>query len=262
MSHTCSFSLLLIEVLWLTANATAGEYAGRGGWGAKDSVFRVQCVVSTPAGRREVELGTGFGHKSGNVLSANHVVEPCLNAKGSLQLAAVSKTVSKATVISRDASLDLALLKPDDGFIRNPLPIATRDTMTIGSQVSSWGFPTGYQGDIALLTVGYLAGVSSDPTNLSIRRWVVNAAINKGNSGGPLLETETPAIIGVVIQKFSPLTNEVKSELERLSKSGSPEGKTLAHAMIDIAERAQLVIAQSVMTNDLQKFLRRAGVEP
>lgn len=112
------------------------------------------------------------------------------------------------------------------------------------------------------MTVGYIAGVSIDANDSSIRRWVVNAAINKGNSGGPLLETETPAIIGVVIQKFSPLTNEVKSDLEKLSKSGGPEAKVLAQAMIDIAERAQLLIAHSVMTTDLQAFLRRAGVEP
>lgn len=261
MLQACFVLVLLVGIL-LTDNARGGEYAGRGGWGAKESVFRVQCMVPTPTGPREINLGTGFGHKSGNVLSANHVIEPCLGAKGSLQLAASGKIISKAAVISKDASIDLVLLKPDDGFVKNPLDISTKDTVIIGSQVSSWGFPAGYQEDVALLTVGYLAGVSTSPADPSIRRWVLNAAINKGNSGGPLLETDTPAIIGVVIQKFSPLTNEVRSELQRLSESGSPEAKALAQAITDIAERAQLVIANSVTTNDLKSFLRRAGIEP
>lgn len=167
-----------------------------------------------------------------------------------------------ATIVGQNATLDLVLLKPNAGFVKNPLPIASDDTMIIGSQVSSWGFPSGYLGDVALLTVGYLAGVSSDPNDSSIRRWVINAAINKGNSGGPLLETATPAVIGVVIQKFSPLTREVQSQLESLWKNGGPEAKVLAHAMLDIGERAQLVVAQSIIAADLRKFLRGVGVEP
>ena len=180
-------SLVLPAVmLFLALAVEAGEYAGRGGWGAKESVFRVRCGVATPTGPRDVDLGTAFGHKSGNVLSASHVVAPCLNAGGRLQLVGSDSGVSPATVVLQDPVFDLVLLKPDSGFVKSPLPIASRDTMTMGAQVSSWGFPSGYSGGVALLTVGHLAGVVPDPNPPSIRRWVVNAAINKGNSGGPL----------------------------------------------------------------------------
>jgi S1-C subfamily serine protease len=219
-----ALSLVLLSIAALLArDAMAGEYPGRGGWGAKESVFRVRCGISAPEGPRDVDLGTAFGHKSGNVLSANHVIEPCLNANGHLRFAASDGSVSSAAVLIRDAVLDLALLKPDDGFVKNPLAISSDDKFGMGAQVTSWGFPSGYSGEAALLTVGYLAGVVSDPSNPSIRRWVVNAAINKGNSGGPLLETDTPSIIGVVIQKLSPVSPGAASQLKTLSESGSQE---------------------------------------
>lgn len=259
------FSVLVaILALPLVFDARADEHAGRGGWGAFESVFRVQCRIINQKDkeRADLDVGTAFGHKSGNVLSANHVVDGCLKASGSLRLLSAEGTDSPATVVSQDAVLDLALLKPNEGFVKNPIPIEAKDTMAMGSQVSSWGFPIGYAEKVPLLTVGYLAGMSPDPLNSSVRRWVVNAAINKGNSGGPLLETATPAVIGVVIMKYSPLNRSLKSKLENISKSGGTEAQVFAQALIDIGERAQLVIALSVMTTDLRDFLRKAGVEP
>jgi S1-C subfamily serine protease len=258
-----ALSLIFLSIAALLArDAIAGEYPGRGGWGAKESVFRVRCGISALEGPRDVDLGTAFGHKSGNVLSAYHVVEPCLKVTGRLKLTASDRSVSSAAVLISDAALDLVLLKPNEGFVKNPLAIASGDQFTMGAQVTTWGFPNGYSGEVALLTVGYLAGAVSDPNHPSIRRWIVNAAINKGNSGGPLLETDTPSIIGMVIQKLSPLTNESHSQLMAISNNGSSEAKTLASAMIDIAQRAQLVIGHSVLTKDLRSFLQRGGIEP
>jgi S1-C subfamily serine protease len=254
--------VLLCFVAAVALDAGAEEYPGRGGRGAWESVFRVRCGITTSTGPDEVDLGTAFGHKSGNVISAYHVVEPCLDVKGSIKLAASDRSVSSAVVRISDAALDLVLLKPDEGFVKNSFPIASGDWFTIGAQVTTWGFPTGYTGIAALLTVGHLAGSVIDSQHPSIGRWAVNAAINKGNSGGPLLETTTPSVIGVVIQKLSPLTPDVKSQLKTLSESGSPEAKVLSKAMIDIAERSQLVIGYTVLTKDLRGFLQQGGFEP
>src|SRR5687768_870861 len=104
--------VLLSAVALLALDVSAGEHPGRGGWGAKESVFRVRCGITTPAGPSEVDLGTAFGHKSGNVLSAHHVIEPCLKATGSLKLMASDRGASSAEVLFSDAVLDLVLLKP------------------------------------------------------------------------------------------------------------------------------------------------------
>lgn len=259
------FLLIFVAlVLPFVTDARADEYAWRGGWGAFESAFRVQCRFVTLQDKKQLDfdLGTAFGHKTGNVLSANHVVEECIKKEGTLRLLSADGSDSPATVVSHDAALDLVLLKPNDGFVKNPIPIRTNDTFAMGSQVSSWGFPNGYTDKAPLLTVGYLAGVSPDPSDAQIKRWVVNAAINIGNSGGPLLETVTPSVIGVVILKYNPLTPEVGSQLKKLSENGGAETSVLAQAMIDIAKRSQLVVGQAVMISDLRAFLRQAGVEP
>jgi S1-C subfamily serine protease len=258
--------LLIAALLCLTFDTNAQEYAGRGGWNVKDFVFRVQCRgARTPDGKRiDVHLGTAFDHKSGHVISADHVVDAaqCAKASGVLRLTASDGRVSPFTVAIRDPALDLVLLKPDSGFVNAPLPLASDDfKIAIGAQVSAWGYPSGYSGNVALLAVGHLAGVQSDPVTPAITRWVVNAAFNSGNSGGPLLETATPTVIGVVIQKLSPISDHSATGLKKLSESRAPESKTLALAMLDIARRSQMVIGHAVVTADLKGFLRRAAVE-
>lgn len=257
-------AIIVIVMLSFVPDSGASEYAGRGGWGAHESVYRVKCRAehSETKEQRDVDVGTAFGHKSGNVLSANHVVDECIGVGGTILLVPSEGTDSIAKVVSRDAGLDLVLLKPNDGFVKSHIPIATNDKMVMGSQVSSWGFPGGYTEKDPLLTVGFLAGISPDLLNRSIKRWVINAAINKGNSGGPLLETATPSVIGVVILKYSPLGDDIKKELKKISKNGSAEAKLLAQALINVGEGAQMVIAQSVRATDLRAFLRQAGVEP
>jgi S1-C subfamily serine protease len=132
--------ILLFVVALFVLDVSAGEDPGRGGVGAKVSVFRVRCSIITSTGPRDGELGTAFGHKSGNVLSANHVVDPCVNASGNLQLVDSNGSVSSASVLISDAALDLVLLKLDDGFVKNPLPIASKDSFTIGAQVTRCPF--------------------------------------------------------------------------------------------------------------------------
>ena len=263
MSNLCSRSILTVLILF-ASDASGSEYAGRGGSGSFSSVYRVQCKVVNLKTKKEVsvDVGTAFGHKSGNALSANHVIDKCIKIGGTLRLLSADESDSPATVVSQDATLDLVLLKPNEGFVKNPIPIRANDTFAMGSQVSSWGFPAGYTDKVPLLMVGYLAGVSPDPSDAKIKRWVVNAAINMGNSGGPLLETVTPSVIGVVILKYNPLTSEVGSQLKKLSENGGAETRVLAQAMIDIAERSQLVVGQAVMISDLRAFLQQAGVEP
>ena len=167
------------------------DSAGRGGAVAIQSVLRIICVQQNSA-------GTGFLHKSGNILTADHVVRGC--PKPIIALPNGSQV--EATIMAADQDYDLALLKPNTPITAPPLPISAKNDLTIGTQVSTWGFPGGYFGISPMLSVGYLAGIDGLKTASGkiIRQWVVNAAFNSGNSGGPLIQIETGEVIGICIK--------------------------------------------------------------
>jgi len=221
-----------------------------------NSVYRVLCPDRNSA-------GTAFGHRSGQIITAEHVVRGCDPKK--LQMIAPSRAITSVTAVASDPELDLALLTPSvSDFVKVPLDVTSDTTFTMGAQLSTWGFPEGYGGLVPLLSVGYLAGVDERnlKPNVILRKWVVNGAFNRGNSGGPVLETKTAKVVGVISSKLAPMPKELESHIEELEKNGSAEGQTIAKVLQHLRRQTQLVIGFATMTKDLRQFLQKNGVEP
>lgn len=245
------------------------DSAGKGGAIAAQAVLRIVCP-------KEDSAGSGFLHKSGKVLTASHVVRNCTE----ILIAQASGAPTKATVAAVDDALDLAILVPATALIGPSLPISTRSMFSIGTQVSTWGFPGGYFGTVPLLSVGYLAGmeISKAPDGRMIRQWVVNAAFNRGNSGGPLVLIETGEVIGVVSSKLAPISPSAKSALDALEQQKSgftyeatkpdgtkftiSEGQVVGLVLKELRNQVQLVIGKAVLVGDVRVFLKTHGVEP
>ena len=160
------------------------DSAGKGGEIAQSSVVRVICP-------KDNSSGTGFLHKSERIITAHHVVSGCSEI-----LVIDSKAVAiKASLLAGNLDLDLAILSTEHGIKAKALPISTRDgkQLAIGTQVSTWGYPGGYDGFAPILTVGYLSGLQAFKTKSGriVTQWIVNAAFNRGNSGGPVIHIET-----------------------------------------------------------------------
>ncbi|MFB3042566.1 MAG: hypothetical protein ACE1ZS_12305, partial [Candidatus Poribacteria bacterium] len=71
----------------------------------------------------------------------------------------MSGATNKVSKIAQDAELDLALLTLTMPIKVPVLPLSEDTRFSIGLQVSTWGFPGGYNSRVPLLSVGYLAGV-------------------------------------------------------------------------------------------------------
>ena len=235
------------------------------------SVFR----VLIPAKNRS---GTAFLHRSGRLITGSHVVEDCpvravsvISSRG--EEFGVKKIVS-------DQDHDLALMTPDTKMNLPSLPLSSTDKFAVGLQVSSWGYPAGYKGQKPLFMSGYLSGIDMVETRdgKNTARWVVNAAFNNGNSGGPLLDIEKGEVIGVVSSKLAPLPKDVENALaalknhksnfvfERKTKDGArvamSEAQVIEFVLEYLRSQTQLVIGYAVTIVDLRNFLGSQGIVP
>ena len=159
----------------------------------------VEVDSSTSAG---TDTGTGFFIESnGYIITNNHVVEAAVLAKTKITVKLSNNTQYTATLVGRDTSYDLAVLKID---VTNApaLVLGNSDNVQVGDPVIAIGSPLGLQGTV---TSGIISAknrpvtTSSDNTageSSFIDALQTDAAINPGNSGGPLVDS-TGAVIGV-----------------------------------------------------------------
>ena len=159
----------------------------------------VQAVVAIHS-----QYSNGIGAGSGFILSEDgYVVTNYHVIEGANQVAVVTHNgkSSLAEVIGYDAGNDVALLKIDG----KNLPFVTlgsSDALSVGDCVAAIGNPLGEL--TSTLTVGYISAkdrvVDTDGTVINMLQ--TDAAINSGNSGGPLFDMNGK-VIGIITAKYS-----------------------------------------------------------
>ncbi|MBT5415093.1 MAG: trypsin-like serine protease, partial [Rhodospirillaceae bacterium] len=148
--------------------------------------------------RQATALGSGFIIDSaGYVVTNNHVIDGAEEIEVILQ----DDTRLPATLIGTDAKTDLALLKVESD---DPLPAVgwgNSDTLRVGDWVLAIGNPFGLGGTV---TAGIVSArsrnINAGPYDDFIQ---TDASINRGNSGGPMFDTEG-RVVGVNTAIFSP----------------------------------------------------------
>lgn len=138
------------------------------------------------------ESGSGSGfvvQSNGYILTNNHVAAPAING-GELTVVFDNGEKAKATIVGRNTSYDLAVLKVE----KEGLPTAVlgdSDQVKVGELVIAIGAPLGLNGTVTAGIISSLdrpvtAGGSGDLAFINAVQ--TDAAINPGNSGGPLLD--------------------------------------------------------------------------
>ncbi len=161
------------------------------------SVVEIDSTTSTGT-----DTGTGFFIESnGYIMTNNHVIEAAVLDKSKITVKLSNNREYTATVVGRDTSYDLAILKIDVSGAP-ALVLGNSDNVQVGDPVIAIGSPLGLQGTV---TSGIISAknrpvtTSSDNTageSAFIDALQTDAAINPGNSGGPLVDA-TGAVIGV-----------------------------------------------------------------
>jgi Do/DeqQ family serine protease len=225
--------------------------------------------------RRQVAAGSGFLiSDTGWVLTNNHVV----NGASRIEVTLTSREVMTAKLVGTDPAIDVALLKVDASRKLPALALGDSERIRVGDPVMAIGNPLRFAGTV---TVGVLSakgrrGISDDPTAASLQDLLqTDAAINFGNSGGPLLNSRAE-VIGIntaMIQPaqnigFAVAINSVRQILPQLEKSGKVErgmlGVRIGPVDQDIEKAFKLTSLDGAFVEsvDAGKPADRAGVKP
>lgn len=136
-------------------------------------------------------LGLGSGviiTSNGYVVTNNHVIE----GAEKLEVTLNDNSTYNATIIGSDASSDLALLKID-GENLPTIPFGDSDALKVGEWVLAVGNPFGFTSTVTAGIVSAKARSISSATHgrpMGIESYIqTDAAVNKGNSGGALVNT-------------------------------------------------------------------------
>jgi hypothetical protein len=146
--------------------------------------------------------GTGFvAESSGLIFTNRHVVQ----SRKSVDISYADGTETTADVIFRDREKDLAILRPANARIKNPLPLCYASYPKPGEEVFALGNPRGLANTVTRGIVSSVRRAEGEfrtvvPEGTTLIQ--TDAAVNPGNSGGPLLNTNGE-VIGIVTFKRS-----------------------------------------------------------
>ncbi|MAY62668.1 MAG: serine protease [Rhizobiales bacterium] len=151
-----------------------------------------------PRSRRVSSLGSGFViDPDGTVVTNNHVIE----GADDIEVIFADGSKLKAELVGADTKTDLAVLKVNPPAPLKAVPFGDSETMRIGDWVMAIGNPFGLGGSV---TVGIISArgrdIQSGPYDNFIQ---TDAAINRGNSGGPLFNMKGE-VIGINTAIISP----------------------------------------------------------
>ncbi|HEX2433555.1 MAG TPA: trypsin-like peptidase domain-containing protein [Gaiellaceae bacterium] len=152
-------------------------------------------ALGFPQQRRHKALGSGFViDKAGHIVTNFHVVDGAQTVEVSFS----NRDSVKARVVGTDPSTDLAVLEVNvDSGALTPLDLGDSDLLRVGDSVVAIGNPFGLERSVTAGIVSALHRPLTAPNDFTIDDVIqTDAAINSGNSGGPLIDARGE-VVGV-----------------------------------------------------------------
>ncbi len=149
----------------------------------------------------DTATGSGTGivmTENGYIITNEHVVDNAVQIEVLLE----SNETYTAVIVGRDDASDLAVLKIETSGL-TPAEFGDSDQLEVGDEVVAIGNPLGIQLR-GTMTNGIISAINRDLTidNRTMTLIQTNAALNNGNSGGPLINCYGQ-VIGITALKLS-----------------------------------------------------------
>jgi S1-C subfamily serine protease len=169
----------------------------------RPSVVRITTTGENAADEDEVAVGAGvIVDDNGTILTSLHVVKE----RSKINIRFADGSVSTATIIVAQPENDLAVLHPElipDDLV--PATLGSSEGLRVGDEVIAIGNPFGITGS---LTDGVVSGLGRSfkvhKTGETLTNMIqFDAAVNPGNSGGPLVN-RFGEVVGIVTGLLNP----------------------------------------------------------
>ena len=174
----------------------------------RPSLVLIESEGSDPDVRTDDGQGTGVVvTDAGEILTALHVVA---NAE-TITVRFADGTRVGATIASADEENDIAVLEPDNlPAVIVPAVLGNPGALQIGSETFAVGNPFGLYGSLSNGVVSGLERSFRDPETEIVHTGLIqiDAAVNPGNSGGPLLDRDG-RVVGIVTALINPTEQHV-----------------------------------------------------
>jgi putative serine protease PepD len=184
-------------------------------------------------GRQQSSTATGTGFvvdDQGHIVTASHVVD----GASKITVKFEDGTTRTATLLGQDDATDVAVLKIDpSGLTLHPLTLGSSASVDVGDDLAVIGDPFGYARSISTGIVSGVDRTIEAPNGFTVAHAIqTDAAMNPGNSGGPVLNARGE-VIGIADQiatnsgadqssgvGFAVPIDVVKAELATLKSGG------------------------------------------
>src|SRR5262245_13728170 len=186
----------------------------------------VKITVTTLGSEAQRSQGSGFVYNTnGHVVTNQHVID----GAESISVTLWNGRSFPASLVGSDPSTDTAVIKVDaPASVLHPVAVGNSSSVQVGDDVVAIGAPFGLEQTVTAGIVSALHREMTSPNNFTIDDSIqTDAAINHGNSGGPLLNRQGK-VIGI--------TTQIESD------SGGNEGVGFAVPSNTVREIAQKLI--------------------
>ena len=209
--------------------------------------------------QRQQALGSGFVISAdGYIVTNNHVIE----GADEIEIEFFDKKRLKAKLVGTDPKTDIALLKVESDAALPFVDFGNSDTMRVGDWVMAMGNPLGQGFSVS---AGIVSARGRELSGSYDDFLQTDAAINKGNSGGPLFNMDgdvvgvNTAILsptgGSIGIGFSMASNVVTKVVAQLKEFGETRrgwlGVRIQDVTPDVAEAMNLTVAQGALITDV-----------
>ena len=216
--------------------------------------------------------GSGSGFlidADGFILTNNHVIE----SADRIMVTLADGRAFRAEVVGSDPAIDVALLRIQGASKLPEAPLGNSDDLRVGEWVCAIGNPLGYEHSV---TVGVVSFIGRKLFDNSLDDYIqTDAAINFGNSGGPLINSRGEVIgINSAISSrasnigFAVPVNQAVAILPQLKTKGRVSRGFMGVTLTDVTPGLQRALGLSVshgaMVQDVtpRSPAERAGLRP